>query len=303
MVGVCICTHRRPHGLRRLLESLEPLAKQQSFEIFVVDNHEAREGLAVVDQLIRSGYSVPISTAAVTAGGISAARNKVLSMAEGADLRFAALIDDDEWPSTDWLKQLLEVQALDNADAVGGPTRPVFEDTVDEQIKQCMYYGADLKLENNAPCKLQACGNVLLNLPALGALKPPYFDPQLGQSGGEDLEFFMRLSSAGLKMRWAEHAIVYEAVPRNRCSLNWLKHRVALISNTRVHIMAADAPSVLNYAISYSKTLVLGLVSLTYALRAKYEPKYELDALIQYAKFRGKLRAHMGRRMVRGENH
>lgn len=302
-LAVCICTHRRPQGLRRLLEALEPLAQQQDFEIFVVDNHLERQGLDTINELQKTAYSVPIHSAQVSSGGISQARNCVLQMAIDANATHAALIDDDEWPSAQWLQQLLAVQEIDDADAVGGPTRAVFETDAAPALQQCIYYGADLKLADNAPCTLQACGNVLLKLQALKQLKPPYFDPSLGLSGGEDLQFFMRLENAGLKMRWAQHAEVFETVPAERSTTQWLARRVALIANTRVHIMSAAEPSLVAAAIRCLKTAALGAQALVYSALSLSGPQMQNQALIHRAKFKGKWYAHLGQRLERGENH
>lgn len=302
-LAICICTHRRPEGLGRLLRALEPLAGTQPFEIFVVDNHASAEGLQAIATLQRSGYSVPIHSAQVYGGGISQARNHVLQMAIEHRCQFAALIDDDEWPSHGWLSELLRVQEIDNADAIGGPTRAVFEGDAPELLRQSIYYGADLELADNASCTLQACGNVLLKLEALASLASPLFDPELGQSGGEDLQFFMRLEAAGVKMRWAKDAEVFETVPPERSSMQWLKRRVALIANTRVHITSKNSPGFLASLIRCSKTIVLGLQAVAYSLLGLFNPKMQYNALIHQAKFHGKLRAHFGHRLDRGENH
>ncbi len=302
-LAICICTHQRPAGLLRLLKSLETLAGQVQFAIFVVDNHQDAEGLKVIEEIQKSGYSVAIQGEQVLDGGISQARNHVLQMAINANAQFVAFIDDDEWPEASWLDELMRVQAIDDADAVGGPTKAVFEADISNAFASCPYYGADLNLPDNAICELQACGNVLLKLQTIAKLGQPYFDPALGQSGGEDLKFFMRLKAAGLNMRWAAQATVFETVPPSRSTLKWLKHRVALIANTRVHIMQQLQPGLLSTALRWIKTLALGSQAASYQMLALIRPDAQFNAQLYSAKFNGKIRAHFGQRLARGENH
>ena len=302
-LAICICTHRRAKGLSRLLKALEPLALEHAFEIYVVDNHRAHEGLDAITALQGAGYPIPIHSAPVDEGGISQARNRVLQMAIDAQATHAALIDDDEWPSTQWLSELLRVQNIEDVDAVGGPTTAVFESDAPEALRNCIYYGADLNLEDNATCTLQACGNVLLKLQTLSELEKPFFDPTLGRSGGEDLRFFMRFEQTGFTMRWAKNAEVFETVPADRSTKQWLGRRVALIANTRVHIMSEAEPGCAAATKRCCKTLALGLQAMIYTALQSSGQSMQIQALIHRAKFRGKWRAHLGRRLERGENH
>ena len=302
-LAICICTYKRPKGLTRLISALRPLAVRQNFEVFVVDNHSDTEGLQAIAALESTELPFNIHSAPSTASGISHARNQVLQMAIDQGISFAALIDDDEWPSDSWLDELLRVQALDNADAVGGPTRAVFDNEPTEALKRSIYYGADMELPDNTKCILQACGNVLLKLAPLKQLPPPLFDPELGQSGGEDLAFFMRLQSAGFDMRWAKNAEVSESVPPERSNSTWLKHRVALIANTRVHILRKLEPGLLAGAERAIRTLALAGQASVYSVAGLLDTQMRYNALVHWAKFHGKTQAHLGRRLERGENH
>lgn len=299
---ICVCTYRRPAGLRRLLEQLAEVTPAPA-TVYVVDNHPDSEGLATVAALQQTAYPLPIVATASTSRGISQARNQLLKAASQSGAMYAALIDDDEWPGEHWIAELLRVQAMDDADAVGGPTRPVFELDVTDFFKHCIYYGADLELADNTPCELQACGNVLIKLSVLDKLEQPWFDPALGQSGGEDLQFFRRLSAQNFKMRWAAKAEVFEAVPAHRSSRQWLQQRVALIANTRVLILKNSGQGWPAYALSCLKTAALGTQSAAYHLAAMVKPELTDPAWLLAAKFRGKLQAHLGYKLEREEDH
>lgn len=303
-LAICICTYKRPQGLSRLLNALIPLAEMQAFEVFVVDNHVDAEGLTAINALESTGrLPFNIHSARSTASGISHARNQVLQMAIDHKASFVALIDDDEWPSDNWLEELIRVQALNDADAVGGPTRAVFDTEPTEELKRSIYYGADLALPDNAQCTLQACGNVLLKLASLKKLAQPLFDPELGHSGGEDLAFFMRLQTAGFDMRWAKNAEVSESVPLERSNPTWLRNRVALIANTRVHILRKLEPGLLASLERTIKTMALAAQASAYSVAGLLDSQMRYNALVHWAKFHGKTQAHLGRRLERGENH
>src|SRR5207253_1180482 len=51
------------------------------------------------------------------------------------------------------------------------------------------------------------------------------FDPALGRQGGEDDDFFYRLTDSGGTIGYAADALAYEAVPPQRASLRWLLRR------------------------------------------------------------------------------
>lgn len=302
-LAVCICTYRRPAGLARLLRALATLRAPRPFAVYVVDNHGDGEGLAALAELQRAGLPYAVQGAASTGAGISHARNQVLQLALDGGAELLALIDDDEWPDPRWLAELLRVQAIDDADAVGGPTRPVFEHEPDPVLRGSVYYGADLALDDNAPCTLEACGNALLKAELLRRLQRPWFDPDLGHSGGEDQAFFMRLQQAGARMRWAPQAHVFESVPPARSNRAWLARRVALIANARLRNLQKHQPGAAARALRLAKTAVLALQALAYTAVTPLGARWRYRALVHRAKLLGKLQAHSGQQLIRGDEH
>ena len=124
-VTIAICTCRRPAGLARLLNALRQVDADDAVSIIVVENDERREGAQVCQQLAH-GYRWPLRCAIEPRPGISYARN--LAVAES--LRHMpdaiAMLDDDEWPERQWLRELLRIQRATDADVVGGPVVPRF---------------------------------------------------------------------------------------------------------------------------------------------------------------------------------
>jgi len=299
---LCVCTYRRPEGLRKLLESLTTLSGTDGMQIVVVDNHADGDGAAVCQQL-PGDYPFKVYASIEPQAGISPARNKAVNTALALNPTFLAFLDDDERPSTDWLSELLRVQNSTGADVVGGPTLSEFPPDVDESVKQNPYFGADLNIADMAPCQLQAAGNFLIKAEIIAPLAPAFFHPAFAQSGGEDLAFFTQLAKHGASMHWAANAVVFEAVPPSRLTQSWMKSRVVNIANSRVRVMQMLEPGLKPALVRGAKTVALGSVAGIQSLCALIVPKMREPARMMRWKFWGKLSAHLRMATTRGEGH
>ena len=217
-IAICICTFRRPEGLRNALEHVAKLSFDGELTVVVADNDAAGEGLGVCKQLA-ADFRWPILSTAVSDSGISYSRNAAATLALTVNPDFVAFLDDDDWPEPEWLTELLRVQEQQDADAVGGPTLSVFPENTPESAKQNQYFGADLGLPDGSACQLEAAGNFLIRTSALKQLGPEFFHPAFAQSGGEDLAFFMSLKKHNAKMHWATNAVMNESVRAGRRSV------------------------------------------------------------------------------------
>ena len=305
-VALCICTFRRPEGLARLLDELTKLNGGVELEVVVADNDAGEQGLAeglAVCASLSDDYPYPVHALKATEPGISGARNAACSKALDLDVALIAFLDDDEWPSPDWLSELLRVQAQHEADLVGGPTRSVFPEHVSPDLKNNQYYGADLQLEDGKPCVLQAAGNFLIKPDTLRSMAPEFFRHEFAHSGGEDLAFFTQLNQAGSQMHWAANAVVYEDVPNSRLDDSWLQQRVVNIHNSRVRVMQLLQPGFKHSFIRVSKTIALGGTAFALTLVSIALPRYREASRLLRWKFQGKLTAHFGLTTVRGETY
>lgn len=300
---LCICTYRRPEGLRKLLETLPQVCGTEGLEIVVSDNDAATQGLAVCQSLIEAGYPLRLHPIAATEPGISAARNAACNQALTLSPELIAFLDDDEWPEPQWLSELQRVQHSCQAAVVGGPTRPMFPEGTDPSISQNPYYGADMGMPDEAICVLQAGGNFLITREALQALAPEYFNHAFAHSGGEDLAFFMQLEQLGYRMAWAANAIVHEPVPADRLLDGWVQQRVVNIHNSRVRVMQLLQPGLHHSLIRGLKTTALGVQAVATSCLSWLGPDWPERAQQLRWKFRGKLSAHLGHVTVRNENY
>ncbi len=300
-VVVAVCTWRRPAGLARLLDALGALEMPPGVElaVVVVDNEPEASGLAHLGTRTNDAFAVHGHLEPEP--GLSAARNRAVAEALALAPEHVAFLDDDEWPEPQWLAELLRVRREHGADAVGGPTRPVFPPDTDALVRANAYYGADLGLPDGASCTLEAGGNFLMTAAALRAAGPPWFDPAWAHTGGEDLAFFTALTRRGARMRWAARATVHEPVEPGRLSDRWLRGRVVNIANTRVRIMQRLEPGLRARAVRGAKTVALCSVALAVSCAGVANAALAERGRLLRWKAWGKLRGHAGLTALRSD--
>lgn len=228
-ISVCICTFKRPEMLRRLLDAV---AQQRvdaglTFSVVVVDNDEERSAETVVAEFARTTANIPVTYDCETRRNIAFARNLTIRRATGD---FIAFIDDDEFPVPDWLSLLFKTCQERKVAGVLGPVRPHFEETPPEWIIRGRFCERPEHptgtLMNSSECRT---GNVLFRKSILPPNAPP-FSEQFG-TGGEDVDFFMRMSALGHVFVWCNEAVAYETVPQSRWERSYMLSRALLRGN------------------------------------------------------------------------
>lgn len=221
---MCICTFKRPDGLRRLLDALH----KQTFQVtpapavllIIVDNSPSAESASICNT---GEWTLPLTYVHEPCPGISFARNTALAaVPEGTE--FIAMTDDDTVPAPDWLDQLLDTQSRSGADVVVGPTTPVFPPGTPPWVDATGFF---LKPQNQEslrdldPDPPAATCNVLLRADLLGESRLT-FEPALAASGGEDKLLFQLLKAQGRRFAWAAAARAVEWIPEDRANLNYM---------------------------------------------------------------------------------
>ena len=224
-VTVCVCTFKRPVLLQRLLEELARQETDGSFtySVVVADNDHAQSAKHVVETFdaaspIRAVYCIEPEQ------NIARARNKTLEHAQGD---YIAFIDDDEFPSKAWLKNLLQTCEQLGADGVLGPVKPHFEEPPPKWATQGRFFERPThETGYRIDLKEARTGNVLFARRILGGINEA-FRPQFG-TGGEDVDFFTRMMEKGRVFVWCNEAPVFESVPPSRCRRSYLLKRALL---------------------------------------------------------------------------
>lgn len=229
-ITVCICTYQRSRLLKHLLDALLHQDTDGLFDysIVVTDNDASRSAQQVVDSYKRHAL-IPIVYCVEPQQNIALARNRALGQANGD---FIALIDDDEIPERNWLWSLYNACIRFPAAGVLGPVRPFFEQKPPAWIIDGRFFE---RPRHPTGYKIRSAdartGNVLLKREILVGVDP-VFRPQFS-SGGEDVDFFERMSERGLLFVWCDEAVVHERISPARCRLSYLLRSALLRGNNR----------------------------------------------------------------------
>ena len=185
----------------------------------------------------------------------------------------------------------------------GGPTLSAFPESASTAQRNNPYFGADLSLADGSVCQLEAAGNFMIRRATLASLAPTFFHPNFAQSGGEDLAFFTQLSQQDTRMHWAANACVYETVPCNRLTDEWLKQRVITIANSRVRVMQMMQPGIGAAALRGIKTCALLALALVTSMAGLVNARIRDKGRLNRWKFWGKFTAHLHITSIRSEGH
>lgn len=230
---ICIATFRRPLGLSRCLDALAKANLQGVSRVIVADNDAAEQaGLKACEEFQDAGLPFPLTAIAVVKRGISQVRNALVAEAlKDPQVQFIAMIDDDEWPLSDWIESLLATQQQTGADIVGGPVERVFAAPVPAYLKNANL--ADFsRMRTGSVDFVDGTCNVLIRADLFRWREAPWFDPAFDLLGGEDTDLFLALKLQGARFAWCSEAIVNEEMPASRSSARWMLERAYRIGNT-----------------------------------------------------------------------
>ncbi len=227
MPAVCFCvpTFRRPDGLRKLLSRIARLTYRGAIGVIVVDNDaEHRAGAKVVEELARS-FRFPLACVIEPRRGHTFAYNRSFVIGCRADPipTYIAVLDDDQYPGPHWLTKMISVALQYDADLVGGPTFPVFEEP-DHWLARTDLYGP-IRCATGRVAMIWASGNMLIRRSVLEQYLDEPFLHDFALTGGGDIEFFWRCRRDGRSFAWAGTASAFETIPRWRTTVGWLLRR------------------------------------------------------------------------------
>jgi succinoglycan biosynthesis protein ExoM len=236
-IDVCICTYRRPS----LALTLGSVAGQQlpaplKIRVIVADNDVEPSGEALARSTAQS-LGLALHYVHAPSRNISLARNACLDAVEAP---LAAFLDDDEIAGPDWLANLLAAKAQTGADVVFGPVRADYAPDAPRWLRRADLHSFQAVTLADGSVRTGYTSNTLMSREAIG---PARFDLSLGQSGGEDTEFFARLYGAGVKLAAAPRALVSEPVPPARARLGWLLERSFRSGQTHARLLVEGGAS------------------------------------------------------------
>ncbi|OUD10460.1 hypothetical protein BVC71_02885 [Marivivens niveibacter] len=225
-ITIAAATFRRPSGLSRLLDHIEALETAAVVTVLICDNDgQEQAGKKIVEARLAKGYRFKLECISEPKQGLSYARNALFEhIATKENCDYIAMIDDDEWPSRQWLTKLEETAFQTKADVVGGPVQSVFENETPPCVVHCEQFRRKRNQTGPVPVVLST-ENALLKFSILGTIPKPWFDPVFATTGGEDADFFYRAKRSGATFAWADDAEILEAIPASRSTAQWALKR------------------------------------------------------------------------------
>ncbi|TGX50434.1 glycosyltransferase [Sphingomonas gei] len=255
-IAICIATRQRPQGITRTLRSLAELVTEREVTIIVADNDGVkREGVAAAEALQAEGYRWPLELLTVPEPGIPQVRNALVAAAlRLPDIRFVAMLDDDEAADPHWLHAMLACQVATRADVVGGAVLREMEGEIAPWAARHPLLQPKSRGRSGVVELIDSTANVLIDAKALRALGDKPFDEAMALTGGSDKQLFTRMARAGRRFAWAEDARVTELIPASRVTPKWLLMRgyrigmtdtiTAMAHSTAFKVATAEAPRI-----------------------------------------------------------
>jgi glycosyltransferase involved in cell wall biosynthesis len=241
-VTVCIPSFRRPNGLAKLLEALAGLLTDARVTVVVADNDcERHEAFDLCESVRSKVYRWPLDCVIVQERGIAQARNALVARSLEHKCEFIAMLDDDEWPSPQWLDEFLRTQKATGADALHGGVIRDYERDPGAAVAHCNGM-ADWRETSGPIDMIESTSNVLLHRSCIEAMPKPWFDPGFALTGGEDRDFFTRLKARGAKFAWADEAVIHAPVPPSRATLRWALKRAYRVGNSDMRVFLKYRP-------------------------------------------------------------
>lgn len=231
-IVVAALTFRRPEGIAKLLEVLrnQQHSPERPFRLtaLVVDNDASGSARSTVETF-RGNGAYELIYVVETEQGIPIARNRAIDSAP-ADTDLFCFLDDDEWPVDGWLDAMLAVRERTKADCVYGPVEPVYPAEPPEYFVKTRAFERKRHVDA-MPLNYAASNNVMIDYRYMQE-KQLRFDSRMRFTGGSDYLFFNQAMRGGMKIFWADAALVYDIIPASRMTWKWLLQRQYRLGNT-----------------------------------------------------------------------
>ena len=216
--SVIICTYNRSRSLLEVLNSLRSQKVPAGFqwEVLIVDNNSIDDTEAVVNKFAECS-NLNLKYVKEEKQGLSHARNRGILEASG---EYVAFTDDDAVVDRNWVAALYETFQKYGCDCVGGRIYLKPAKRLPQWLKSEIWGFLGFLDYDNKPFYLDKKhppfgGNMAFTKKVFE--KVGYFNPKFGRIGdnafgGEEYDFFLRLTKAGGKACYQPAAIVHHVI-------------------------------------------------------------------------------------------
>jgi len=225
-IVVTLPTFRRPDHLLKTLRSLAAQRTTRRFAVIVMENDAGgRAGLAAARTLFAESKLNGLILIAHERGNCAAYNaGWQTALARFPAMRHLLVIDDDEIADPDWIENLVVTSDRLDADIVGGPQVPVFEDGARTRYAHHPVFTSHYRETGPVPI-LYSSGNVAIRRKVLETIGAPFLDTAFNFIGGGDSDFYSRCRQRGFRFGWCAEAPVFETTPARRTEFSWLNAR------------------------------------------------------------------------------
>ncbi|TCD16568.1 glycosyltransferase family 2 protein [Oricola cellulosilytica] len=225
-IAVTVPTFRRPDHLLRTLDSLRAQKTSRPFAVIVMENDaEGGAGAEAAAPRFQSGADNGLVVIAHERGNCHAYNaGWFTAFTLFPNLRYLAVIDDDEIADPNWIEQLCATSERLDCALVGGPQIAVFEGDVRGDWQTHPVFTPHHNETGPVPV-IYSSGNLLVRSDVLRAMPQPFLDPRFNFTGGGDSDFIQRARTKGFRIAWCNEAIVRETVPERRVTWSWIQAR------------------------------------------------------------------------------
>lgn len=248
---VALCTHNNADRLKKTLEDFTKMRPPEaSWEFLIIDN-----GCQDSTPEFLTHYVWPVSWQVRVVReeklGLSNARNRAIAESQG---EYVIFIDDDETVDPDWLCAYERLIVDKRPDAFGGRICVIFEDMRPPWLSDELlgFLGELNRMDKIAPLVDPGTsffgGNFGIRKSVCETIGN--FDAMLGRkgannTGGEEVDFYRRLLSAGMKVWWTPEAIIHhriQAIKLKRSYFLDLHYRQGRMEAIRARGMSSRFP-------------------------------------------------------------
>jgi succinoglycan biosynthesis protein ExoM len=239
LISVCVRTYKRPS----VVDTLASIAAQHlpdgwRLEFVVVDN-DADGSAEPVVRAWSAAHTIAVRYDVVPGPNIAAARNRTLELARGD---WIAFLDDDERANPTWLGHLIRTSEVYDADAVVGRVIALYPPSTPDWLCRADPLSRDWG-DTGQALQTGSTANAIVRADRVreAGLR---FDEGLGRTGGEDTDFFNRLSVAGARIVVCDEAVVAETVPPMRLEPAYLRKRALRAGQSygQMHLRTLGGP-------------------------------------------------------------
>ena len=274
---VVVATYNRSQSLIRCLRSFRTQSSPRTeWEVVVVNNNSKDDTEQRFAQFAEENPNLPIRMVLEERQGLSHARNCGMAAARSP---YIAIIDDDETVNEDFVRGYIEFfDSYPKVVAAGGRIVPSYEQGrpswispyTERPIANPLDLGEEVRPFGRGRCP--GGGNMAVRREAIERYGA--FDPSLGRTGkrligGEETDFFNRLSRSGEPFYYVPTSIIYHHISPDKLTYDYftrLSYAIGVSEQIRTRQIGRYGSRLVSEAVKWGATLVLA-VGYTLSLR------------------------------------